>query len=72
MLDLRMSSGLGGGLSLDLDLSCVVVVVVVEALLLFGRTNDLIDVYWADLRCSGWLYLLDWDQFGRRVKDLNY
>jgi hypothetical protein len=72
MLDLRMRSGLGGGLSLDLDLSCVVVVVVVEALLLFGRTNDLIDVYWADLLGSGWLCLLDWDQFGRRVKDLNY
>ena len=47
MLGLRL--GLDGGMSLDLDLGYVVIVVVVEALLLLGRTHDLIDVYWAGL-----------------------
>lgn len=58
-------------MSLDLDLSCVVIVVVVEALLLFGRTHDLIDVYWAGLLGSCWLGLLDWDQFWCRVNGFN-
>ena len=69
MLGLRL--GLDGGMSLDLDLGYVVIVVVVEALLLLGRTHDLIDVYWASLLGSSWLSLLDWDQFWSRVNCFN-